>query len=169
MQTNCNYYGVDEFSDACYQLRIGASYYTAGDFEFTPVVENKKWKSIYPYSNKYVHFRTDNGTIFQFRFDYFHGCKAILLTSTKRDVFWFFLPEPSFEHTMSVVRRAQTRRSVKGYHKRGDKKKTSLRWGGYFEDFYSAVLSHLDGMRLDAGALEIIYQVLLKKEKLYEV
>lgn len=144
-------------------------YYTGGDFSCFEFEEDSKWRSIRPYSERYVHFKTDDDIIFQFRFDYFHYSKHILITSTAQDVFWIFLPWCSLTKTLDILRRADARPSVKGFHKKGDGKKTSRRWGGYLLKFYDRLQEHIGAIDLSDDALKIIYQSLLYREELYEI
>ena len=161
-QSDCSY---GRFAEPL-KLIESASYYK-GEFTVPELYCNSRWKRILPYSPKYVHFKTYHGTIFQFRLEKFHSKPAILLTSTKGDLFWFFIPRLSIESTMSQVERANGRPHVTGWHKAGDGKKTSQRWGGYLIDCHKRLLQNLDGFELTHEVLKQIYQALLKKEEVY--
>lgn len=154
-QTNCRYIPQE----------IDLPIYYGRDLGKTAWLPGKGWMIMRSWSPRYIHIIGRNGAIFQFRLAEFHNWESMLLTSSLRDTFWFFLPNPSIDKTMKKARKGQeryaSRTSNSGY----------VCWGEYFEDQLVRLEQNLkeEGIELTEHNLECIAEELFRRKSLNEI
>ena len=124
-----------------------------------PWLPPKGWMVMRAWSPKYLHYRSEAGTIYQFRLDHFHNWTGVLLTSTRHDTFWFFGRAFSIEHTMNRARHGQEKYSSKtscsGY----------VCWGNYFEDHLKRLEEHMREENFRIESVKEIYKELIRRRE----
>lgn len=164
MDTNCKLAMTDDFADN-FSMNLGDAVYFRGSFSHPWFFDTPRKIMVRDYSEKYIHFKTKNNAIYQFRFAKFHNKKQMLLTSTLGDTFWFFLPKPSIDKTMQKAIKARehvlSKTSNSGY----------VCWGQYFDELHDRLMQNIEseGLDLSPENLDIIAKELQRREKLYEV
>ena len=164
METNCKLAIVDDLADN-FSMNLGDAVYFKGHFSHPWFFDTPKKIMVRDFSEKYIHFKTRNNAIYQFRLEVFHNKKHLLLTSTLGDTFWFFLPNPSIERTMSVAVKARkhllSKTSNSGY----------VCWGQYFDELLERLTANAEreGIEFEPEKLSIIAKELQRREKLYEI
>lgn len=161
MWTNCQIAEIDDFTDN-FSMTLGSAVYYKGDFEHPWFFEGRT-KMMRDFHPAFIHFKTLNNEIYQFRLEDFHSKESMLLTSTLGDTFWFFLPHPSFEKTMS--------RAIKGRDRYSSKTSSTgyVCWGKYFDELYSRLLGHMESEDIEFTdeKLDIIAHELKRRREIY--
>lgn len=146
-----------------FSVDVGEADIFLGDhFERPWFFDTLRWKMMDDCKPEYVHLRTWQGEIYQFRLYTFHNRKAMLITSTLQDTFicvkaagW------GLKKTMNYARRAKRKKtpvngSFTGY----------WTWGGYFEEQYDRLKKNMKKQNIffSDEALEAIYNELVRRQ-----
>lgn len=138
-----------------------ADIFLGKDFERPWFFDSIKWKMMEPCRPEYVHIKTWQGEVYQFRLYKFHDLKAMLITSTCLDTFIVIKTAGlSLKKTMNYARRAKRKKhavdgSFSGY----------WTWGKYFEDQYARLKKNMKKQNIffSDDALEAIYKELVRR------
>lgn len=163
MHTNC-LTKIEDITADDFSLNLGSAKYFRGDFERPWFMEGLRTKMMDKASPRHLHFKSPIGEVYQFRLSEFHNKKAILLTSTLMDTFWFFVNNPSIDNTMAIARKNQA-----GYACPGSYSGVS-KWGNYFEELLERLEQGMafQGVELTDESMKIIAKELLRREKIYD-
>lgn len=162
MWTNCQIAEIDDFTDD-FSMTLGSAIYYRGDFEHPWFFDSPTQIMVRDFHPAYIHFKTINNEIYQFRLEDFHSKESLLLTSTLGDTFWFFLPHPSIERTMHIAikgrERYSSKTSISGY----------VCWGNYFDTLLLRLQGHMEteDIEFPADKLDIIAHELKRRREIY--